>query len=230
LETVMARAIVTQAAVLEAADALAAAGEEPTIITVQERIGGGSYTTVKRYLEEWKAQRQTNRQPAIEIPDTVASKGSDFVRSLWAAAAALADERVTQAREEAQHQVEMVRAALADAEAAIGRLDAEGEEQSQRLTDQQHSIEQLRVDLDQARSAANVAEARASEQEQRVDDLRRELAMAHQQVTRLNKELAQARAAELDHARMSGELAAMERQLQEQAALIERLSGRAGGR
>lgn len=225
----MARAIVTQAAVLEAADALAAAGEEPTIITVQERIGGGSYTTVKRYLEEWKAQRQTNRQPAIEIPDTVASKGSDFVRSLWAAAAALADERVTQAREEAQHQVETVRAALADAEAAIGRLEAEGEEQAQRLTNQQHSIEQLNVDLDQARMAANLAEARASEQEQRVDDLRRELAMAHQQVTRLNEELAQARAAELNHARMSGELAAMERQIQEQAALIERLSGRDGG-
>src|SRR6266496_5832052 len=140
----MARAIVTQAAVLEAADTLAAAGDEPTIITVQERIGGGSYTTVKRYLEEWKAQRQTNRQPAIEIPDAIAAKGSEFVRSLWIAAAALADERVAQTREEAQRQIETVRAALADAEAAIGRLEAEGEELAQRLADQQRSIEQLR--------------------------------------------------------------------------------------
>ena len=226
----MARTIVTQAAVVEAADTLDATGEEPTIITVQERIGGGSYTTVKRYLEEWKAQRQITRQPAIEIPDAIVAKGNEFVRSLWVAAAALADERVTQAREEAWRQVETVRAALTDAEAAIGRLETEGEEQAQRLTNQQRSIEQLRVDLDQSRTAVSVAEARATEQEQRVEDLRRELAMAHQQVTRLSEELVQARAAELDHARMSGELAAMERQIQEQAALIERLSGRDGGR
>src|SRR6266545_5165017 len=135
----MARAIVTQAAVVEAADALAAAGEEPTIITVQGRIGGGSYTTVKRYLEEWKAQRQITRQPMIEIPDAIAAKGDEFVRSLWAAAATLADERLAQAREETQRQVGTVRAALADAEAAISRLEAEGEEQAQRFTEQQRS-------------------------------------------------------------------------------------------
>ena len=143
----MARAIVTQAAVFEAADALAAAGEEPTIITVQERIGGGSYTTVKRYLEEWKAQRQTARQPAVEIPDEIAAKGDEFVRSLWATAAGLADQRAQQAREEAQRQVEAARAALADAEAAIARLESEGEEQAQRLRSQEQTIAQLRDEL-----------------------------------------------------------------------------------
>ncbi len=226
----MARAIVTQAAVIEAANALAAAGEEPTIITVRERIGGGSYTTVKRYLEEWKVQRQITQQPTIEIPEVITVKGAEFVRSLWAAAIALADERVAQAREEAQRQVAEARAALMGAEAAIGRLETEGEEQVQRLADQQRTIEQLRVDLDQARSAVSVAEARASEQEQRVGDLQRELDLAHQQVARLSDELSQARATALDHARMAGELAALQRQLHEQAALIERLSGRAGRR
>jgi len=226
----MARAIVTQAAVFEAADALSAAGDEPTIITVQERIGGGSYTTVKRYLEEWKTQQQNTRQPAVEIPDAITAKGGEFVRSLWAAAATLADERVDQAREEAQRQVAEAHAALGDAEAAIARLEAEGEEQAQRLASQEQTITQLRDELAQARSAAQVAEARAAEQEQRVGDLRRELDLTHQQVARLSEEAQQARAAALDQARLSGELAALQRQLQDQAAIIERLTAQREGR
>lgn len=53
----MAKPIVTQERVNETADALVATGEEPSIITVQARIGGGSYTTIKRYLDVWKQQQ-----------------------------------------------------------------------------------------------------------------------------------------------------------------------------
>jgi len=226
----MARALVTQATVFDAADALAAGGAEPTIITVQERIGGGSYTTVKRYLEEWKAQQQTAKQPVVDLPDEIAAKGDEFVRSLWASAASLADQRAQQAREEAQRQVAEARAVLADAEAAIARLEAEGEEHAQRLSSQEQTIATLRDELDQARGAAQVAEARAAEQAQRVGDLQRELDLGHREVARLNEELVQVRAAALDQARLSGELDALKRQLQDQAALIERLTGHAGGR
>ena len=44
----MARAIVTDEAVGVAAEQLVADGEEPSIIRVQELVGGGSYSTVKR--------------------------------------------------------------------------------------------------------------------------------------------------------------------------------------
>ena len=71
-----------------------------------------------------------------------------------------------------------------------------------------------------------MAEARAGEQAQRVGDLQRELDQAHQQIARLTEENQQTRAAALDHARLSGELDALKRQLQDQAALIERLTGR----
>ena len=47
----MARQIVTQSAVNEAAAALVTEGQEPSIVGVQERIGGGSYSTVKRFLD-----------------------------------------------------------------------------------------------------------------------------------------------------------------------------------
>ena len=32
-------------------------------------------TTIKRYLDDWKAHQQTARPPAIDLPDEVAAKG-----------------------------------------------------------------------------------------------------------------------------------------------------------
>jgi len=69
----MAKPVVTEALVFTVADQLQAGGTEPTIIMVQERIGGGSYTTVKRYLDAWK-QHQT-RQPVVEVPAEVTVQG-----------------------------------------------------------------------------------------------------------------------------------------------------------
>lgn len=63
----MAKPVVTEALVFTVSDQLQAGGTEPTILTVQERIGGGSYTTIKRYLDTWK-QQQT-RQPMVEGPN-----------------------------------------------------------------------------------------------------------------------------------------------------------------
>ena len=47
----MAKSVVTQERVFEVADALTERGEEPGILSVQATIGGGSYSTVKRYLD-----------------------------------------------------------------------------------------------------------------------------------------------------------------------------------
>ena len=217
----MARAIVTQGLVFEAADALVVAGTEPSIIDVQERIGGGSYTTVKRFLEAWKARQIP--PPMIALPEAVATRGAAFVRELWSAAAAMSEQRSTQVREDAQRQVAAAQAALASAEAAITRMEAEGEEQAQWLVSQEQLIAGLRDEVAEARNTAQVAEARAAEQARQIEDLQR-------QVQQRDDVLAEARAASLDQARLTGELAALQRQLQEQTALIERLaSGRKDG-
>src|SRR6185295_15875411 len=98
----MAKTLVTQEAVFAAADALLAGGKEPGIIAVQERIGGGSYSTVKRHLDDWKAQRQATQQRAMDLPEEIVTRGNEFIRSLWAMASEQAEQRLAQAREEAQ--------------------------------------------------------------------------------------------------------------------------------
>jgi hypothetical protein len=62
-------------------------------------------------------------------------------------------------------------------------------------------------------------ETEAEEQAQRVEDLQ------HQAQQR-DAELAEARTAALDQARLTGELAALQCQLQEQTTLIEQLASR----
>jgi len=73
----MAKALVTREAVFEAADALAAAGDDPSILAVQGQIGGGSYSTVKRFLDAWKAERKS-AAPVIEVPPDVAARGEEL--------------------------------------------------------------------------------------------------------------------------------------------------------
>lgn len=207
----MAKAIVTREAVFEAADALIAADADPSILAVQGRIGGGSYSTVKRYLDAWKAERKT-AAPAIEVPPDVAARGEDLVRSLWGAAHSLAEQRIAEARGEADQQVRQARAELQAAETTIARLEAEADQAAQQL-------DVARTALEEARTAARIAEAHTTEQERQITDLRR-------QVTQHREELDAARAQVMDHARLTGELAALRQQLQDQTALIERLSQR----
>jgi chromosome segregation ATPase len=214
----MAKAIVTREAVFEAADALAAAGDDPSILAVQGRIGGGSYSTVKRYLDEWKAERKTAAL-VIEVPSDVAARGEELVRSLWGAAHSLAEQRIAEARGEADQQVRQARAELQAAEQTIARMEVEADQAAQQLDAAQGQLVAARTALEEARTAARIAEARTTEQEQQIADLRR-------QVTQHREELDAARAQAIDHARLTGELGALRQQLQDQAALIERLSQR----
>ncbi len=71
-------------------------------------------------------------------------------------------------------------------------------------------------------SAAQVAEVRAGGLAQRLDDRKAE---AHRQFDAPNIHAAQA-----DGARLADDLAAIKRQLEEQAAIIEQLTGRLSGR
>ena len=50
------------------ADQLVAEGVEPTIVKVRERIGGGSATTINKYLKVWREGRPAKKTEPVEIP------------------------------------------------------------------------------------------------------------------------------------------------------------------
>ncbi len=63
--------------VYTAADVLVVAGEEPSMVVVQQRIGGGSYTTTNRYLDAWKQSRAA--QLAVCMPAEIGGQSVIFV-------------------------------------------------------------------------------------------------------------------------------------------------------
>jgi len=175
----MAKPVVTEALVATVADHLQASGSEPTILTVQERIGGGTYTTVKRYLDAWKQQHA--QQPVVEVPAEVTAQGMTAIQAIWTTAAQLAQEQVAHDRAEAQRQVAEAQATLAAAEAAITRYEADAEQLGVQFTEQQGQIEALTAQLADARTEAATATATVHAQGERVRDLQQELERAHAQ-------------------------------------------------
>lgn len=207
----MAKAIVTQENVSAIADALLARGEDPTLILVQEQLGGGSYSTVKRYLDAWRAQRE---QPMIELPPELARNALAAIQTLWSTAVAQANHRVAQVQTDAQQQIEVTQAELTQAETIIQRHEATIDTLTQQLTAAHQDVARVEQAETQARTAAQIAEARVATQEQTIAELKTELTTAR----------GRAEDAVTAQARLDGELAALKHQLASQQALIDRLS------
>lgn len=175
----MARQIVTQQAVAEAAEALILEGAEPSIVAVQARIGGGSYSTVKKFLDVWKQQRAEAATAAPDTPAEVQAKGQEFARAVWALASREAQAEAQQAKDEAQAEVAAVRGELAEATNEIARL--EGVEASQAATIDQQAAKLREVEL--ALAEAQTQARRVAELEKSLADLRAELDASRKDAT-----------------------------------------------
>lgn len=175
----MARQIVTQNAVTEAAEALIVEGAEPSIVAVQARIGGGSYSTVKKFLDVWKQQRAEAATAAPETPAEVQAKGQEFARIVWALASREAQAEAQQAKDEAQAAVAAVRVELAEATNEIARL--EGVEAAQAATIDQQAAKLREVEL--ALAEAQTQARRVAELEKSLADLRAELDASRKDAT-----------------------------------------------
>jgi transketolase len=64
----MARTGVTREQVFETAEALLREGQNPTVVAVRTRLGGGSPNTITPLLAEWKALNETQQAQAMPAP------------------------------------------------------------------------------------------------------------------------------------------------------------------
>ncbi len=232
----MAQAIVSQEGVAAVADQLVAAGEKPTMIRVREVLGGGSYSTIKAYLDAWKQERQLTTAPAAsDLPPELTAKGEELLRSVWQIAMSLAEQQIAQVRAEAQRQVAEARADVQQLEAALTEQEHEQAAQAQQLAEQAAQLQQLEVLRAELQLALRTAETRASELDARVSDLKSERDAAHQEAVSLKQDLHQAReqlqTVQIDKGGLEGELRALREQLRTRDDLIERMAkGTGGGR
>ena len=175
----MAPPIATQKAVTEIANALVAEGLEPSIIAVQSRIGGGSYSTVKRYLDAWKKERAQMHAAATDTPPAIQAKGQEFAHAVWTLACAQAQRDAQAVKDEARAEVAAVRADLAEATSEIARLENVESAQAAELDAQQSKLRQVELALAQAQAQAR----RVPELEQSLVQLRTELDAARKEAS-----------------------------------------------
>ena len=175
----MARQIVTQQAVTEAAEALIVEGAEPSIVAVQARIGGGSYSTVKKFLDVWKQQRAEAATAAPETPAEVQAKGQEFARIVWALASREAQAEAQQAKDEAHAEVAAVRVELAEANNEIARLEGVEAAQAETIDQQAAKLREVELALAEAQTQAR----RVGELEKSLADLRAELDASRKEAT-----------------------------------------------
>ncbi len=209
----MARPLATQEIVFDAASALVADGVQPTIVTVQAKIGGGSYTTIKRLLDKWHAERAHLHEAALEVPGVVEEKCAELGRTLWAIAVKEASKETLAAKEDAERQIATAGRELEFAQSEIRRLEEAEVAQNQLLENATSQLSRATADLTEALAKAA-----------KVPDLEARLVAAQAEANTARREATE-RAVEAG--RLAGEAESLRVQLREVTAALVSLKGNA---
>jgi len=202
----MPKLIATYDTVAQAAETLLAQGQDPTLITIQERIGG-SFSTMKRHLDVWLEQRQSAQ--AIQVPAGIMEQGASLVRDIWRAAEAQTGQTINAMKAETERLVAAADQRAAEALEAIERLEQTNEAQASTITTMQSELEQQRSHAIKAQADRATAVAQAQSAEQRATSLASDLAQARSELTIQTK--------------IAGEVEALRKQVADLQGMIERM-------
>lgn len=175
----MARQIVTSERVAEIANALVLEGQEPSIVAVQAQIGGGSYSTVKRYLDVWRQERAEAAASAPDMPSEIAAKGAEFARTVWAMASRQAQRDAQGVKDAAAKAEAALRGELVGAQAEIARLEQTDAHQAETIEQQAAKLREIELALAEVQAQAR----RVPELESTLADTRAQLDAARRDVS-----------------------------------------------
>ena len=174
---------------------------------------GGSYTTITKHLKDWEIEREKVPAP-LALPVELTTHATELARVLWTAAHAEAQRDLEQLRTEHTQQREAVRGELAEATAIIERLETEAEARTSTIARLEEQEISLRQALAKVQAEQRLAEERLADGQGAVERAREQ--------QRATQERYEAQLREVGV--QAGELVALRRQVEEQAALIGRLT------
>ena len=202
-------------AIIEAGQALQAAGRNVTGFALRQKVGGGNPTRLKQVWDDHLAKAQ----PVVELPGEIADALAQVTKSLTEQLATLGAGLYARVHEDAQRKIAAVeRDAAVEVNEATTEVDRVEAERDAALAE----VEVLK---------AKLAESQAQAQTQAVElaQLRERLSASGTELTHAREELSQARdqAAEAreEAARLRGQVEAIEGQ---RAELVKVLAERPG--
>lgn len=203
--------------IIEAAEALVSEGINPSMQSVRERLGGGSFATISPVLRKWKEDRESTTVAVLEMPSDVKSALERFGVDLWKAASSLASaqfeklkeesrssiDRANNERDEALREIELLESQvmLRDDQMASfhdendllrSQLNEESNKNialQQRVTDLQETIANLKSDLKECRQDGRQAVEKLDALHQEQVELSRTNGELTAKVEALDKEL-----------------------------------------
>jgi len=199
----MGRPGVTREQVFDIADAIAREGQTPTVVAVRTRLGGGSPNNITRWLSEWKELHEAEKPEALPpLPDAVESA----MRQVWGAAWKGSQEQLEAEREAlgtARKDIEKERNEMLS---EIERLDGDLEEARAQIQGTNEALDAERRAHDQTKAEVREARAVAAERDKRIEDQTRELAEVRRQLAEAFKNSSRLEA-EVSHLRQDFETA-----------------------
>ena len=146
----------TQEQVFEAADKLAANGQEVTANALRDVLRRGSYSTFVKHIDAWRRARQASVVPVVfEMPEAVKAAFAQC----WQAAASEAGKDIVTIREKADAEIQAIRHQLDEALAAIDQLEAEADADAARIEAAEAALATERTAVQQAAIEAAAREA-----------------------------------------------------------------------
>lgn len=177
----------TQEQVFEAADKLAANGQEVTPNALRDVLGRGSYSTFVKQIDVWQQTRQAAPAPVIlEMPESVKVAFSQC----WQAAASEAGKEIAAIREKADAEIKGTKRRLDEAIAAIEQLEGEAEADTARLETAEAALATERAASQQATTDAAAREAALSAT---ADQMREQIEAQQAELGRVHAEAVAAR-------------------------------------
>ena len=182
----MARTGISYEQVEQAANALVAAGKNPTIAAVRESLGTGSAGTIHRFLTQYRESAPVAVKPARDVPEGLQAALVAEIDRAAAGARAEVEEKLIQTRQEADtlsadlEAMEAERDALAEQVAALtterDALAGQSQEQTREIERQAGDIERERQAAEAARVEIAKVQIRAEDQAAKLDIQAAELA------------------------------------------------------
>lgn len=124
----MARKGISFDEVCNAANAIKARGQEPTLAAVRVELGNeGSYTTIGTHLAKWKAEG-AERADVRQMPQEAENEALKAIHLLWHVAVRFADADIAQIKQTAEDDLKVAQKRLAEAEAEIQRMEKREEQ------------------------------------------------------------------------------------------------------
>jgi DNA repair exonuclease SbcCD ATPase subunit len=214
----------TQEEVFAAADAMAAEGQAISPAELLRRLGGGSFTTLYRHLESWRAVRDA-QAPAVvvEMPQVVRRA----LDQAWQAAVSEAWREVVRVREQLSAELGQAQRQFQEALATIEALEQDADADATRLESLEAEVRKQFETIAAAKARQNGLETRLAERESQLEACKTDLCTTIEPL-RASVAAAAGRESELreENARLSGRIEQMvdelQRQLTELAAREER--------